>query len=161
MPDLTISNTSPFFYLHRLKHLDLLRQLYQRIVVPEAVVAELHAGKVQGEDVPALSRFDWIEIRPVRTPEALKLIADLGAGETEVLALTLERPGSLAIIDDNLARRIAKLQQLRITGTAKVVLKAKQRGHIPTVRPLLDELTNLGFRLSNAVRANILKLATE
>jgi hypothetical protein len=29
MPDLVISNTSPLFYLHRLRHLDLLQKLYQ------------------------------------------------------------------------------------------------------------------------------------
>jgi predicted nucleic acid-binding protein len=35
MPDLVISNSSPLFYLHRLRHLDLLQKLYQRIVVPD------------------------------------------------------------------------------------------------------------------------------
>jgi predicted nucleic acid-binding protein len=47
MPDPTISNTSPLFYLHRLNHLDLLRQLYQRVIVPEAVVAELKASSLK------------------------------------------------------------------------------------------------------------------
>ena len=38
MPDRVISKTSPLFYLHRLRHLDLLQKLYQQIIVPEAVV---------------------------------------------------------------------------------------------------------------------------
>ena len=45
MPERVISNTSPLFYLHRLRQLDLLQRLYQRILVPEAVVEELHAGR--------------------------------------------------------------------------------------------------------------------
>ncbi len=45
MPDLAISNTSPLFYLHRLKRLDLLQKLYQKVIVPEAVVDELKAGR--------------------------------------------------------------------------------------------------------------------
>ena len=39
MPDLVICDTSPLFYLHRLRHLSLLQNLYHRILVPEAVVA--------------------------------------------------------------------------------------------------------------------------
>lgn len=161
MPDLVISNTSPLFYLHRLGHLDLLQMLYLRIIVPEAVVNELKAGQDQGEDAPNVADHDWIEVRPVRVPGLIRLITDLGAGEAEVLALALEEPGSLVILDDRLAREIAKLQNVRITGTAGVLLKAKQERHISAVTPLLNKLTQLGFRLSNAMQAAISQLAEE
>ena len=52
MPDIVICNTSPIFYLHRLGQLELLHMLYGRILVPEAVLEELKAGRDQGEDVP-------------------------------------------------------------------------------------------------------------
>jgi predicted nucleic acid-binding protein len=57
MPEVVISNTSPIFYLHRLRRLDLLQKLYQEIIVPKAVVAELEAGRRQGEDVPELDNY--------------------------------------------------------------------------------------------------------
>lgn len=60
MPDLVICNTPPLFYLHRLQNLTLLQKLYEKIVVPEAVVNELEAGRRQGEDVPAIARHEWI-----------------------------------------------------------------------------------------------------
>lgn len=161
MPDLVISNTSPLFYLHRLRHLDLLRKLYRRITVPEAVVNELKVGRDQGEDAPDVAAHDWIEVRSVRIPGLIRLITDLGPGEAEVLALALEEVGSLVILDDRLAREIAKLQNIRITGTAGVLLKAKQEGHITAVAPLLDKLTQLGFRLGDAVKASILRIAQE
>jgi predicted nucleic acid-binding protein len=47
MLDLVICNTSPLFYLHGLQNLTLLEKLYTRIVVPEAVVKELEAGRRQ------------------------------------------------------------------------------------------------------------------
>ena len=100
-------------------------------------------------------------MRPVRVPELIRLITDLGPGEAEVLALALEEAGSLVILDDRLAREVAKLQNVRITGTAGVLLKAKQEGHISAVAPLLDQLTQLGFRLGDAVKASILRLAQE
>ncbi len=161
MPDLVISNTSPLFYLHRLRHLDLLQKLYRQVVVPEAVVDELKAGRDQGEDAPDVTDYDWIEVRAVRTPTLVQLITDLGTGEAQVLALALEEPDCLVILDDRLAREVARLQNLRVTGTAGVILKAKQEGYIPAVRPLLDRLLQLDFRLSDPVKADILKLAQE
>lgn len=117
MPEVVISNTSPLFYLHRLGHLDLLQKLYQRVTIPEAVVNELRAGRGRGEDVPEISDYDWIEVRPVHVPAVLRLITDLGAGEAQVLALALEEPDSLVILDDRLARKVAQLQNIRLTRT--------------------------------------------
>lgn len=94
-------------------------------------------------------------------PEVITLITDLDAGEAQVLALAIEEPGSLVILDDSLARQIARLRSLRITGTAGVLLKAKHEGHILAVAPLLDRLMQLDFRLSDAVKAKILWLARE
>jgi uncharacterized protein len=161
MPEQVISNTSPLFYLHRLRQLDLLQKLYTRLLVPEAVVDELQAGRDQGEDVPAVTGYDWIEVRAVRMPAVVTLITDLGAGEAQVLALALEVPGSMVLLDDRLARAVARMRNIPLTGTAGVLLKAKQEGHISAVAPLLDRLLQLDFRLSNAVKASILKLAQE
>jgi uncharacterized protein len=161
MPEYVISNTSPLFYLHRLRQLDLLQKLYTRLLVPEAVVDELQAGRDQGEDVPEVTGYDWIEVRAVRMPAVVTLISDLGAGEAQVLALALEVPGSLVLLDDRLARAVARMRNIRQTGTAGVLLKAKQEGHISAVAPLLDRLLQLDFRLSDAVKASILKLAQE
>jgi predicted nucleic acid-binding protein len=141
--------------------LDLLQKLYQRIIVPEAVVSELKAGRDQGEDTPQVTDYDWIEVQAVRVPHLIRLITDLGAGEAEVLTLALEEPHSLVILDDRLARAVAKLQNLRLTGTAGVLLKSKQEGHLSAVAPLLDTLTQLGFRLSETVKTSILRLAQE
>ena len=55
MPEITIVNTSPLFYLHRLGLLELLNELYGHITVPAAVEMELKQGQTQGEDVRRLS----------------------------------------------------------------------------------------------------------
>ena len=161
MPEVVISNTSPIFYLHRLRRLDLLQKLYQEIIVPKAVVAELEAGRRQGEDVPEIDSYEWIKIRAIRSPQILGLSTDFGPGETEVLALALEESDSLVIIDEKLARRIARLRGLRVTGTAGVLLKAKQEGHILAVKPFLDRLQEIHFHLSDNVRTLILSIAEE
>lgn len=65
------------------------------------------------------------------------------------------------ILDDLVARHIAELQGLRITGTAGILLKAKQQGHIKAIAPLIEQLLKLGFWLSDRLQHDILKLADE
>jgi len=108
-----------------------------------------------------VTNYDWIEVRAVRMPAVVTLITDLGAGGAQVLALALEVPGSPVLLDDRVARAVANMRHIRMTGTAGILLKAKQEGHIPAVAPLLERLLQLDFRLSNAVQAGILKLAQE
>ena len=55
------------------------------------------------------------------------------------------------IIDERLARRHAKRLGLTLTGTLGVLLKAKERGLVPTVEPLIDELRQGGIRLDDAL----------
>jgi len=43
-----VTNTSPLLYLHQLGLLDLLPDLYERVVVPTAVLRELEEGAKLG-----------------------------------------------------------------------------------------------------------------
>jgi predicted nucleic acid-binding protein len=161
MPKMTIVNTSPLFYFHRIGLFELFNKLYGRITVPEAVKKELKEGQTQGEDVPRLESYPWIQIKDVSMPGYLRLIADLGPGESEVLALASNHPTALVILDDKLARRIAEMQGFRLTGTAGVLLRAKRKGLVPALKPLVKNLLDLEFRLKPELVKEILELAGE
>jgi len=119
---IVIANTSPLLYLHQANCLDLLWKLYNRVIVPPAVVKELEVGAQEGVNVPNLHQLQWVEVRPVVAAAVLPVIVDLGPGESEVIALGIENPNSLLIIDDQLARKIATLNNLTYTGTLGVLL---------------------------------------
>ena len=89
------------------------------------------------------------------------MITDLGRGEAEVIALGLERPGSRLVLDDALARRIARLNGLLFTGTLGVILKAKQRGFLETVKPVIFALRDAGLWLGDGLVAEALQQAGE
>ena len=94
-------------------------------------------------------------------PAFISIITDLGQGEAEVLALACEERDALVIVDDALARRIAKLRGLRITGTAGIFLKAKAENHISEIKPFLNKMKDIGFYLTGNLIADILKIAGE
>mgnify|MGYP000925306766 CR=1 FL=1 len=155
-----ISDTGPLSYLYRLGRLDLLRQLYGRILVPPAVVAELGVGHRLGKDLPDVAALEWMELR-APPADSLKEITGLGAGETEGIALGRALPGALLLIDDAEARRVAVGFGLRVTGTVGVLILAKDRRRIEQVAPELDRLSTFGFRLAPHVRAAALRRAAE
>lgn len=155
-----IVNTSPLFYLHQIERLDLLQALYRRIIAPTSVQRELLAGQTQGLSIPALEQLDWVEIASANA-RFLPNVTDLGEGEAEVIAIGIENPGSLLILDDALGRRIARLYQLTYTGTLGVLIRAKELGHLTEVLPLIQRLQDRGMWLSPPLIENILGLAGE
>lgn len=161
MHRMVISNTSPIFYLHQLGYLELLKKLYRGVVIPYAVLEELEEGRKAGENVPDVHKYEWIKIRHISVPSHIRIIPDLGKGEAEALALALEEKQHLLIIDDTLARRIAKLHSLKFTGTAGILPKAKKKGLINEVKPILNRLKDCGFFLREELIADILKLSEE
>lgn len=160
MPEV-ISNTSPLQYLHQLDLLHLLPELVGRIVVAPAVEEELAAGQKLGVSLPDLRTLDWVTIRRPASRTAAPLIYDLGPGEAETLMLALETPGSVAILDDGMARRVAEVLGISFTGTLGVLLDAKRAGLVAELRPVLDTLQALRFRLSPRARLAVLEKAGE
>ena len=67
----------------------------------------------------------------------------------------------LVIIDERLARRHAERLGMTLTGTLGVLLRAKERGLVSSVTPLVDQLRNGGIWLSKDVLAEALRLADE
>ncbi|MFB3766618.1 MAG: DUF3368 domain-containing protein [Methanotrichaceae archaeon] len=156
-----ICNTSPLQYLHQIGQLRILPALVGSIIVPPSVQAELDTGIAKGLDLPKLENLSWVKIQVPISAKAEPLITDLGSGESQVLMLALEMPGSIALLDDALARRIATAKGIPIRGTLGLLLDAKCAGHLEEVEPSIDRFQELGFRLAKQTRGAVLKLAGE
>jgi predicted nucleic acid-binding protein len=160
LPEIIV-NTSPLQYLHQLNLLELLPLLFQEIIVCDAVILELARGRQLGLVLPIPENLSWVKVnRPIGLA-GTKLAGNLGPGESSSLVLAVERPGSWLVLDDRLARETAKKLGIPLLGTAGVLLRAKQAGHISSIAPVLDQLDVLGFRLKASTRQIILKLAGE
>ncbi len=160
MPD-SITNTSPLLYLGRIGALGWLDQLFGSVWVPSAVLRELDEGRVLGFEVPDTENLSWLEtVDPKSTPSEW-LTLDLGAGELAAMALALENPQRILLLDDALARRTARAAGLTTWGTLRVLLEAKKARLVPSVAPLVDLLAASGMWLSPDIRKRVLSLAGE
>ncbi len=89
------------------------------------------------------------------------VIARSGAGELAAMALALENPTRIVLLDDLLARRTAQAAGLSVWGTLKILLEAKAQGLTDKVELHVDDLSHSGMWISTVVRQRILALAGE
>lgn len=160
-----VSNTSPLSALSIIGRLGLLRAQFGVIRIPKAVWTELsrleHAsGKQALEQAHAEG---WIEVHETANrPMVGILAATLDAGESEAVAMSLEWPADLLIMDESSGRAMARNLNIRITGTLGVLLKAKRDGEIPSLKSEMDRLVqDAGFFVSDRVRNTFLAQAGE
>ena len=153
-----IVNSTPLIVLSNIGRLELLHELYQEIYIPQAVYREV-TEKNDKASLNIQNALNWIHVENIQNPEKYMMYkAKLHAGEVEVMILAQETPAAdLVIIDDNAARKTAKFLGLNVTGTIGVLLKAKIKGLIPEVKPILNELQANGFYISEQVVKIILK----
>lgn len=159
-PQLVVVDTTPIISLALLQHLHLLKILYTEVLIPLAVQAEVIAGGSR-TGAAELRRATYIRSVPLQDPQRATLLSDLDRGEAEVIALGIERHANLLIIDEQLGRRHAQRLGLPITGTLGVLLKAKQLGYVPEIKPLILQLRQNGIRLGDALTKHMLELADE
>ncbi len=156
-----ISNTSPLVGLWTLGHLQLLRDLYTEVLIPEEVQDEfLATGELTREQ--ALKNAPWIRSVVLTPPlDDTTYPNGIHRGEAAVFDLAKERGAQLVILDDLEARRYAKRIGLPTKGTVGVLLDAKRNGLIDALKPLLDILLEKGVRLGASLINEALQAAGE
>jgi len=158
---IVVSDTSPILSLALIGQLDLLRDLYGSIVISEAVWQEIMATDQGG--APEVAQADWIIIRPIDSDVVLKLLLrEVDRGEAEAIGLALQLSADMLLIDERKARHLAAYLELGVVGLLDVLLEAKQRKLITSVKPMLDDLmARARFRLSHKLYQRTLFTAGE
>ena len=154
-----VSNASPLINLARVGKLDLLRQLYGELFIPEAV---WHEVVIEGVGQPGADEVEaaiWIKTRSVtNTPLVSALRQELDAGEAEAIVLALETEAKMLLMDERVGREVARHLGLRFTGLIGVLVEAKHNGVLSAVKPHLDALRNVaGFRIRDVLYARVLE----
>ncbi len=151
MPETIISDTSCFIILTNIGELDLLYKIYGQIITTIEVANEYK------QPLPK-----WVQIKAATDKYRQQILeTQIDKGEASAIALALEIPESVIILDDYKSRKIAERLQLKITGTIGVIIKAKLRGIIPSIKPYFEKIRKTDFRLTDEVERTALKEAGE
>lgn len=141
MDKIIISDTSCLIALSNIGLLDVLRDLYQEVIITKEVQAEF------GGNLP-----EWIIVSEVKNKDKQAEIEKIiDKGEASSIALALETKNSTLIIDEVKGRKIAKSFDLDIIGTIGILLLADKKGLITDVLSTILKMVNRGFRLSDTL----------
>jgi predicted nucleic acid-binding protein len=157
-----VVDSSALITLARIGRLELLRRITGEVHVPAAVFEEV---VTKGESRPGsaeVARATWVLRRSVRDLASVeRLRARVGRGEAEAIVLAKELAVDLLVIDDAAARRLAEAEALPVVGLPGLLLYAKNRGLVGSIKSLLDEMLAAGFFLDEARYHSILQRAGE
>ena len=156
---IAVVNTTPIISLASINHLHLFKLIFGKIVIAEAVYAEIRAKQSYGyREVES----DIIEVKSIKGHLYKDfLLQDLDLGEAETIILAKELSADFVLIDENLGYKIARNSGLTVIRTLSILSRAKERGFISEIKPLLDELINKGRWYSKAVYQDCLCQAGE
>ncbi|MBE9233245.1 DUF3368 domain-containing protein [Cuspidothrix issatschenkoi LEGE 03284] len=161
-----VSDTSPITNLAAIGQLDLLRQLYSRVIIPEAVYNEMvNINKIVPGAVE-VQTLSWIQtqtvINSLQVTEIQENNESIHLGEAEAIILSLEMKADLLLMDERRGRIVATNYGINITGLLGVLIQAKKQGLIPAIKPLIDQLTTqANFRVSPQLYTVVLQASNE
>jgi predicted nucleic acid-binding protein len=150
-----VVNASPVIALARAGFEHLLTGPSRSVLLPQAVVEEIVAGP-PNDPARVLLERGWASIATPKSIPTSVVEWGLGRGETQVLAIALETPGSTAVLDDAAARTAARAVGIPVIGTLGIVVRAKLQQEVASAAAVIVELRGAGFYLDDSVVHDVL-----
>jgi len=141
-----VSDTGPLIVLFKTDLLFVLKEIYQEVLVPEAVKTELIR---KPEGIILFKNNPWIKIGKATDKESMQVLSLIvDSGEAEAISLALEL-NSMILIDERKGRSYARDLNLGVRGTLGLFLEAKKKGIVKSVTECIDKLKKAGYYLDD------------
>ena len=158
-PDVVVvSDAGPLIALGRLDLIAVLNAMFAVAQVPDAVVRECLARPDNPDALRIRAALDHGQL--VACPTSLQTLAGLGAGESAVI-VHAKAIGAAVLMDERAGRQRAQAMGLMVTGTLGVLVRARQRGLVGPIGPLVAALRASGQRFSQPVVMHMLLAVDE
>jgi predicted nucleic acid-binding protein len=155
-----VCDSSPLFALAICDKLRLLEQMYDTVLIPEAVYNEVSvSGKPNADKIQ-----EWAhnKVAQVKDNDFIQTLAEiLDSGEAEAIALYKAKDADYLLIDERKGRKIAESYNIKIIGTLGLLLLAKQKGLLESVKPYLELLQQSTIRIAPELYQTTLQRAGE
>ena len=144
----------PSELLNTIGRAEILRTLYELIVIPRAVFEELTSASAPSPVRDwILSKPDWLRVQEAPTITDSRL-DEIQIGERQAIVLAQEIRSEFIILDDRRARRVAQDQGLNVIGTLGILTIAAEKGLI-NLSETLDDLKTTNFCASSSLLASL------
>ena len=151
-----IGDSSALITLATVDKLDILEELFGTLYIPDAVYKEV--TKIEKPFNNKLNIFlkDKVKFIDLKIDKL-----GLGAGELEAITLYKELNADVLLIDDARAKKYAIVNNVKVIGSLGVLIKAKEKGYIDKVKPLLEKINSSDIYLSRYIINQVLEICKE
>jgi len=156
---IVVSNATPIITLASVGRIDIFKNFFDQVYIPQAVYDEIKSKKAFGYREIDDNFFQTVGIKDVFAQNML--LNDLDLGEAQTIVLAKELYADIVLIDETIGYNIAKSQQLNVGRTLSFLIASKERGYIDGVKPMLDDMIEKGRWISRKVYDDILKFCGE
>lgn len=150
-----VADSGPLIAFSRVGRLDILEDLFDRVLIPDAV---FHEVVVEGKGRPGaqdVATSVWIERRTVEDCTAVEQISGaLHAGEREAISLA-QALGLTLLIDERRGRRHAESIGVQVIGSLRVLVEARGQGIIDDARVLAEAMIESGYWLDRNLLSSL------
>jgi predicted nucleic acid-binding protein len=154
---IAVSDASPLNYLIVLGYSSVLADIFEHVLIPEAVLHELqHPDAPQPVRSWFRSMPSWLSVRREPFPSSLDLPANLHAGETAAIQLAHHGGFQVVLLDDRDARCAAECMGLVAVGTLRLLAEASHAGLL-SLSHAFERLKRTNFRASERLYAALLE----
>lgn len=160
---LIVADTGPLIALSIMDLLPVLTHLFDRVMVPNAVVDEClnDLSKPQAAKInEALTNNLLVREKIVDSTYCALLEELLDSGEAEAITLAVQH-NAIVLLDEKSGRNIAKREGLKVVGSLFILIKAKQNGTIKSAAAALEKLKQHGYYLSDSLVHKVLEACSE
>jgi uncharacterized protein len=147
-----VCNSGPLIALGIVARLDLLKSLFDEVLVPDAVQREIEQGGLKYLGLEDFRRADWVRIVPLKEKRDELLESLLDVGEAAVISLPREQEVTLVPIDERKARKVARdIYGLQPIGTARILVEAKRKNLLPEIASHFQKLKREGYWIHDSI----------
>ncbi|MEW6104456.1 MAG: DUF3368 domain-containing protein [bacterium] len=156
-----VANSSVLIGLSMIGRFEVLKRLYEAILIPDAVYQEIvieGKGRFGCNETYIAVKDGWIKRKKTRDSIAiLSLLEYLHRGEAEAIILAKELSADLVLLDDPKARAIASHMGLKKIGIIGILQLALKQKILADIKEDVNNLIKKGFRISNGLYEKIQK----
>lgn len=155
-----VVDSGPLIILSKIGYLPILEKLFKVVRIPAEVYAEVveeGKGKPGAKEV---ADARWIKVCKVSDSRSLEILShELGRGEAAAIVLAAELDADVLLVDDKIAREVAKSLGLPVAGTLAVIHEALHRKLIAakSFESIIAEMKENGFWISDEIAESFRK----
>lgn len=157
---IVVSDTTPLISLMKVSKLGLLEPLFQEVLIPVSVYAELTTNPNFEDEAGQIKDCPFIKVVTVKEHKAVDVLqrsAGLDLGESEAIVYADDIKADVLLMDEAKGRQVAKAMGLYIMGTVGVLLFAYEES-IMSGSDVVKALTQLR-RANRHIGEDVIKYA--